>query len=139
MNCTICELPLSGSTVSIIGDGDGSGTRFAHPECYYMREIERVEAAKQPPARGILYEELEEYYRHRMDRAEHRMDRAEQAIINSSTAEPFCPFCGEFVRSSNPRIHPPKPHAKDCIYAELTQRKSTSAICDGIVPGGRGE
>ena len=35
--CDICTLPLSGA---FIGNGDGTGQRFAHPECWYRKEME---------------------------------------------------------------------------------------------------
>jgi hypothetical protein len=33
--CDICKLPLEGTR---IGHGDGTGQRFAHPECYYREK-----------------------------------------------------------------------------------------------------
>jgi hypothetical protein len=39
--CDICELPLTGE---MIGNGDGTGQRFAHPDCYYRKQSERYEA-----------------------------------------------------------------------------------------------
>lgn len=46
VNCTICELPIDDG--EMIGDGDGTGCKFAHPICYYRREWavkdERMEA-----------------------------------------------------------------------------------------------
>jgi hypothetical protein len=41
MNCTICTLSIYEMDASI-GDGDGSGQKFAHPECYYRREASRA-------------------------------------------------------------------------------------------------
>lgn len=32
LKCDICALPLGDA---MIGNGNGSGQRFAHPECYY--------------------------------------------------------------------------------------------------------
>ena len=37
--CSRCGLPLE---CVRIGDGDGTGQRFAHPECYYRAEAERL-------------------------------------------------------------------------------------------------
>lgn len=38
--CDICALPLEGT---MIGNGDGSGQRFAHPECYYRQRCVEIE------------------------------------------------------------------------------------------------
>lgn len=35
--CNICTLPLAGV---MIGDGDGTGQKFAHPDCYYKKRME---------------------------------------------------------------------------------------------------
>ena len=39
MNCTICDLLITGPH---IGDGEGTGQRFAHPECYRRRELDAL-------------------------------------------------------------------------------------------------
>lgn len=41
MNCTICKDEIHGTT---IGDGDGTGQRFAHRVCYVLRDLLREAA-----------------------------------------------------------------------------------------------
>ena len=41
LKCTICGLVIDGSH---IGDGDGTGQKFAHPECFYRREYHSLRA-----------------------------------------------------------------------------------------------
>jgi hypothetical protein len=50
--CDICRLPLEGTR---IGNGDGTGQRFAHPECFYRARAEAAEARE-----AALREALEE-------------------------------------------------------------------------------
>lgn len=52
-----------------------------------------------------------------------RIEELEDAIRSVLMQGAHCPFCEEFVNSRDPRIHPPKPHAKDCIWFELITRK----------------
>jgi hypothetical protein len=40
--CDICGFPLSGT---MIGHGDGTGNRFAHPACYWQERAEKAEDA----------------------------------------------------------------------------------------------
>lgn len=54
--CTICGQPITGA---FIGDGDGSGQRFAHADCYHEREakgraeLDKNDAAKAQEGRYI--------------------------------------------------------------------------------------
>ncbi len=58
--CDICGLPLAGS---MIGNGDGTGQRFAHPECWYRKEADRwqAEAKRLEGERDIFKEDAERY------------------------------------------------------------------------------
>lgn len=50
-----------------------------------------------------------------------RVDRLEEAIRGALFQGNHCPFCEEFVNSNNVRVHPPRPHATDCIWRKLTK------------------
>lgn len=39
--CDICDLTLTGTR---IGHGDGTGNRFAHPDCYWRERSEKAES-----------------------------------------------------------------------------------------------
>ena len=43
--CTICTLPIQDGT--LMGDGDGTGQRFAHTLCWYTRDCERLKMTLQ--------------------------------------------------------------------------------------------
>jgi hypothetical protein len=42
IKCTICDLPLGKGT--IVGDGDGTGSRFAHKHCWDNRRAKYLDA-----------------------------------------------------------------------------------------------
>lgn len=48
--CTICYREITGG--QLIGDGDGGGQRFAHPECYRKRERQRIETRRRVAGDG---------------------------------------------------------------------------------------
>lgn len=50
--CVHCEQPIKGT---MIGAGDGSGSKFAHTECYYRKEADRLTTEN-----AALREKLEE-------------------------------------------------------------------------------
>lgn len=43
--CTICKTPIEDGV--LMGDGDGTGQRFAHPACWYRRDYERLKRTLQ--------------------------------------------------------------------------------------------
>lgn len=42
--CIFCELPIEGS---MIGAGDGTGQKFAHPDCFWRDKAENLETTLQ--------------------------------------------------------------------------------------------
>lgn len=41
--CVVCTLPIR-SDAAMVGARDGTGRRFAHVDCYWKREAERLAA-----------------------------------------------------------------------------------------------
>lgn len=86
MKCDICHLPLEGT---MIGCGDGTGSRFAHPSCYYRRESEAkdatIAALKQENER--LREELAEWEKHKNLMIDALHDKTAPYVVKAQEAE----------------------------------------------------
>ncbi len=49
--CNICGLPLTGS---MIGNGDGTGQKFAHPDCYYRKKADALTVERDEARRALI-------------------------------------------------------------------------------------
>lgn len=85
--CIHCGLPIEGA---MIGAGDGTGQKFAHPECYYRKDAERLRKERDAAlAHASEAEKQVEYWKARSDsyckdagRQMTRADAAEKEIAN---------------------------------------------------------